>query len=566
MQKPRDEIYSRLILLAIPRLLTELDRDPFSSTFGSFDREYWAWATKDFSNVDLQRGVYGLSLIYLNNFDGNFLYQNNKLLEWIKAGITFWIKDQSRVGSHDHHYPNEYSFVGAAFPLYELTETFFLLQNYFEDDFKKIFVTHLSLAGDFICRYEELHGFISNHRIGAACGLENLYRITNDVKFKIQADALIKSVVDKRSVKDGWVFEYSGADPGYQTLATYYMANYYRITGDQNFFNNVIRPSLNFIQYFVHPDGSVGGEYGSRNCSLYFPSGFELLSNVDEVANLIAETAIYGIQGGETPTLLSMDIRNFVPMLSSYVQAMIEARKLRNNKFRQSLETLPINKNFEKYWEDCGIYIRSTNSYYLILALSKGGVLKVFSKSEKKLIHSNCGYMVTFEDGTLASNQFYEEQFSSKKTIIDEDSYVPKRLIEISGSFFDVMKVRTQSKIKFLLFRIFNNTIGQNIYLANLIKRKIITRFFIHRRKKINLNIYRRFEISDDEIVIEDRIDGPLLDLVREIRTSEIFTNIYMASSKYFRKQELIENKNDLTGYDGRTNILGLHLRFTAEK
>ena len=33
-----------------------------------------------------------------------------------------------------------------------------------------------------------------------------------------------------------------------------------------------------FTSYFVHPDGSFGGEYGSRNTYSFFPHGFELIA------------------------------------------------------------------------------------------------------------------------------------------------------------------------------------------------------------------------------------------------------------------------------------------------
>ena len=51
------EVYLKEILVAVPRILSHLDRDPFSPTYGCFDREYWAWATKEFPNIDLQRAV-----------------------------------------------------------------------------------------------------------------------------------------------------------------------------------------------------------------------------------------------------------------------------------------------------------------------------------------------------------------------------------------------------------------------------------------------------------------------------------------------------------------------------
>ena len=45
---PDPRWYADAALHEIPRLLTLLDRDPSSPTYGCFDRNYWHYRTQDF--------------------------------------------------------------------------------------------------------------------------------------------------------------------------------------------------------------------------------------------------------------------------------------------------------------------------------------------------------------------------------------------------------------------------------------------------------------------------------------------------------------------------------------
>ena len=46
--------------------------------------------------------------------------------------------------------------------------------------------------------------------------------------------------------------------------------------------------SLEFLQHFIHPDGTLGGEYSSRNTTFYYPAGLEMLAGTIPAARAIA--------------------------------------------------------------------------------------------------------------------------------------------------------------------------------------------------------------------------------------------------------------------------------------
>ena len=539
----RHALYCSLIVAAVPRILSQLDRDPFSSTYGSFDREYWAWATKDFSNTDLQRAVYALAVAYTTPFAGNRWRGLPRLLHWITAGFDFLCRIQHRNGSFDHHYPNEFSFVGVAFPVFEAAEAFRLLDQAGEvPEGKRAEWTEMMVRGaNFLCARDELHGFISNHRAGAACALRAVHRITGTERYMDRATELIESVRGQASSGEGWINEYGGADPGYQTLATHFLANYLQFEPpDSPLFEKLVAPSVRFLQYFVHPDGSIGGEYGSRNCPLYFPAGFELLADRLPEAESIAAAGATAIADGHTPALADTDIRNFVPLLSSYALALRATMARESN---PSVD-LPFRRRFERHWPDAGLYVRSDVAHYTIVGTSKGGVVKSWAKATGELAASHAGYMLQDVRGRRFSTQFLigAPTSGANDCVGEETPLQSGRVLRFRQRFYSVVHERTASQFRFLAFRLFTFTVGRNVTLADWVKRNIITGVFIHRRRPTRAAVQRAISFAASGFEITDEFSGLLPARVASLRAGDIFATIYMASAKYYRTQEGLED------------------------
>ena len=51
----------------------------------------------------------------------------------------------------------------------------------------------------------------------------------------------------------------------------------------------MLRPAVEFAWHFMHPDGSYGGEYGSRNTYHFYPHGFEVMAAHEPKAGQIAD-------------------------------------------------------------------------------------------------------------------------------------------------------------------------------------------------------------------------------------------------------------------------------------
>ncbi len=287
----------------------------------------------------------------------------------------------------------------------------------------------------------------------------------------------------------------------------------------------MLKNSLEFLAYFVHPNGTIGGEYGSRNTELYYPSGFEYLSDKIPEAASIAERFRKSIGEGSIH-LNEMDIRNLVPFLTSYVLAFLEKSKpIKKVK-------LPYENEFEKHFPDAQLFVKSNKRYYAILGVSKGGVLKVYDKKKKELVYSECGYIGTLRNGKKISSQMLNY---TDEVIVNDNK------VKFETNFFHV-PLRVMTPLKFFLFRMFNLTVGRSYKINNFIRNRFIVKGFIMPKKPIDLKIAREFTFLDDSISIEDTFINNGLKL-KEMKKVEKFTTVFMASSKYYQEQDLVESK-----------------------
>ena len=78
-----------MVIRESKRLLSWQDREPFSKTYGSFDRTYWGWKFTDFPGARFQEGIYALAYLFSYSFPDNLYYNSERVLEWAKAGIKF---------------------------------------------------------------------------------------------------------------------------------------------------------------------------------------------------------------------------------------------------------------------------------------------------------------------------------------------------------------------------------------------------------------------------------------------------------------------------------------------
>jgi len=217
------DIYKKIALSQVPRILGLGDRDKNSKTYGCFDRYYWHYNLVDFPNARFQEAALLLALLYKNNFKGNIYYKNKKVLEWSKAVINFWARIQNNDGSLNEAYPYEHGFCVTAFGTYAITEAILTLNL---PNFSK----KIEKTGDWLIKNNTLE--VSNQMVAACIALYNTYLITNKKRYKTAAEEKIKKFI-KIHNSVGFFPEYGGFDLGYSSIVISCLAHYYKKSQDK---------------------------------------------------------------------------------------------------------------------------------------------------------------------------------------------------------------------------------------------------------------------------------------------------------------------------------------------
>jgi hypothetical protein len=504
----------------IARLLSWQDRESFSPTYGCFDRTYWCWKFTDFPGARFQEGVFSLAHLFGAPWSDNALYREPRVLSWIQAGVSFWQRAQRPDGSFDEAYPFEHSLAATAFTGFYVGEAVLRTREVAPglDGARGAFAR----AGEWLCRNDERHGVLSNHLAAAAVALHVIFRITGEDRFERRCWQFVTRIYDHQS-SEGWYEEYGGADPGYQTQCTFYLARLWQYTGDVALRESLAR-SLSFLKHCVHPNGTLGGEYGSRNTEFFFPAGCEMLAGAVPEAALIARFMRAWVPAGRMVGPWAMDPQNALPMLNNYLLAADQAIPLEG----AAGVALPCETPGEWWFPDAGLLFKSTPSFYAVVGLVKGGVLKIYDKAHGTLAVSDCGYMARLGSGMVASTQSLHRRRQWTRVVGE---------CTIEADFVRVRQRRPTPWL-FMALRGFAMTVARSQRVAYWLKNRMV-RALTRPGPPVPLRLTRQIRLGTDTVTVTDEIASRTGLHVVECRRQQKFATVHMGSSRYFQWQEL---------------------------
>jgi len=497
-----------------------MDREAPSRTYGACDRTYWGWKFTDFPDSRFQEALYALAWMYVRPFRGNRFEGHPALREWMVAGFRYWEELQHADGSFDEAYPYERSLAATAFTCFYLCEAYLLLGDALPADLRGSLRTAFRKAGDWLCRNDESHGVLSNHLAAAAAALTIIARIGGDGRHADRAQHFVKRILACQS-PEGWYEEYGGADFGYQTHGSFYLARVWQLNGDPRLLESLQR-SVEFLSYFVHPNGTLGGEYGSRNTTFFYPAAFEILAPVCAPAAGIAAFMRSSVLHQDAAGLDSVDAYNLSPLLNNYLFAHDAAGPL------VDASPLPFRGSGHRYFPQAGLVVHATAQYQAVFAPSKGGVLKIYGKDPPRLAFSDCGYWAYEAGGARVSSQ----SFSLHNPVqVDGDR------IFVQAPFVRINQ-KLMTPFLFICFRLFTTTVGRIPGVAPALK-KILVKVLVSRRKILRSTLTREVEFKADGVWIRDRLQLGKTDGLGSIHLDAKFSSIHMGSSRYFQLDEL---------------------------
>jgi len=510
------ELFASEALAQIPKILTLLDRNVHSPTYGCFDRNFWHYKIIDFPSGMAQEFVWPLALAYNTDVPFNPFYQKAVIKDWVEAGILFAARTAHRDGSCDDYFPFERAAGAAAFSLLACVESYTLLG--LNDE---ALLGFFEKRADWLAHHHE-SGRLANHQALIVLCLELLSSLLITKKWDQFKTDRLKQVLSWQS-PEGWFQEYEGCDPGYHTLTLSLLARVYALRPGQELKEALTR-AVRLAAHFVHPDGSFGGEYTSRNTYNFFPHGFELTGVWLPEALSINDRFLGGLANGLAPCYSDDHIIGHHTW--NYLLAWRD--------FIGERPPLPPRPHGRVWLKEAQILIDRRQDTELYLATNKGGVFKLFR--EDRLVASDTHFSLQVSvDGQIKN--------AVGHLVDDYQIEVGEDEIIIRGSL-GWAKQTQMTTPKLLVLRLVMYTVGR--FFPNLI-RKLLQRVLITGKKDAPFTFERCLKWADGGWKVYDEICAQSWQQVMTAGIGCDQTSIYVVMSRTYQQGQL-QPWLDLTG------------------
>ena len=493
----------------VERVLGMIDRNPYSPTYGCCDRGYWHYRITDHPSGIFQHSVLALAVAATLNVPGNHFYGQSRLPELAVAGMHFARRSAHADGSADDYYPFERALGAVVFPLVACTEAYELL-NVHDASLIEFFVRQAT----WLCTHDEPYP-LANHQALAAYALLNVGRLSGEQRFLAAAHDRLDRVLELQA-DEGWYREYEGCDAGYLTLTISLLGEYYQRAPSPALLHSLER-AVECAAYFMHPDGSYGGEYGSRNCNFFLMHGFEAIGAMAPLATQIVDHYLEGMRNGKQ--VRQNDERGMFLLTADRLQSVRDACSERHG----LLEF----KNVEHvYLGEARLFRARQDGYHVVVSAAKGGTFKAFKGME--LIASDCGLIGKLADGRVVATQLVD----------DNEVHVSGNSIRITGRWHEV-RLPVASPGRMLVFRIVLLSLGRSARFGKWLKR-MLTRFLILRKRPLPLRFERSLCVDLEGVRVRDTIEVDDSRLrFASLHFGTDHTSIYVTASRYFQESVL---------------------------
>lgn len=570
------DLFAREAIGQIPKILTLLDRNPHSPTYGCFDRNFWHYKIIDFPSGMAQEFVWPLTLVYHTNLPDNPYYQKPVIKDWVEAGIFYAARSSHPDGSCDDYFPFERAAGAAAFSLLACLESYRQLElSHYE------LLKFFERRADWLAHHQE-SGKLANHQALIVLCLELAGKLLETSKWEAAKLQRLEQLLSWQH-SEGWFQEYEGCDPGYHTLTISALAMVEQLWSYPPLKASLTK-AVEFAANFIHPDGSYGGEYTSRNTYNFFPHGFELVGQWLPEALRINDQFLIGLANNLTPCYADDHIighhtwnyllawRDFVsdrpknsgPSGQDYqprspkqiwfpgAQILIWRQFLPTNsknnpetnlenpestvKVRETEINEPVNAETKESKSELSPAKTSENTAEnhpperaiaeLYLAINKGGVFKLFRQG--KLVASDTQFSVLVSNGRKVKNAVghlvdtYEYELGENEVIIH--------------GYLGWAKQKLMTPLNLLILRGVMLTVGR--FFPNLI-RKILQKMLITGKQKAPFKFMRHLQWVDGKLKVTDSLIAASWDKVLSAGIGCDQTSIYVVMSRTFQPGQL---------------------------
>lgn len=481
------DLYLKYALQALPRLLGLLDRDPFSSTYGCFDRRYWLHRTSDFPSSALQQGMLALALLYRQWAPANTYFEDPACREWALAALRFTWKLQHKDGSFDEWYPQERGWAGpTGYVLHSALRTAELLGEFLTDADRRQIASGARRGARFLINHEE-KDVLSNHQAMALLAVEQARAFLQDESLA-EGFQHLKGRFLRGFTSEGWSLEYDGPDPGYQTATLSFLARLDRLHPDPELRDTVAAQTA-FVKNFFHPDFSFAGCSGSRGTENMFYLGLEYWPKILPPMEGIAAWAREGLARGRLLKPMDQEDHYLPYRMPEFLEAYLEAPDL-------PLPPAPLPRG-EVYLPEAGLLFIRNSEYNLIVQLKKGGSFQLYSHRQGRWLVQESGWILRDRSGHLFSPAFFHRSHQILASTPGE--------FAVAGCACRLRRPLF-TPFTFLLFRFVSILLFRNARAARFFKSWIRSCLITKPHSAAELRFERRFLLRDSGITVRDRI------------------------------------------------------------
>ena len=333
----------------------------------------------------------------------------------------------------------------------------------------------------------------------------------NTKKWELKKNERIKRVLSWQN-EEGWFQEYEGFDPGYHTLTILFLSWLYDINPDNDELKEAVAKAIDLSIEFIHPDGTFGGEYGSRNTNNFFSYGFELSGKWKKEALFINNRFIKALGNGLTPCysddhIMGHHVWNYFLTFKGFIEKRPDVELKRKQRY--------LLKNAQ-------IIIDRRSDFEIYIALNKGGVFKLFHKN--KLICSDTNFSIIEKNKNAVAHLI-----DNYETIINDNEIIIK-------GYLGWAKQQQMTSLKLIILRIVMFFGGR--FFPNFI-RKLLQLLLITGKQQSKYFFNRKIKWINREIEVTDKICACNWNDVKHAGIGCDQTSIYVVMSRTFHKGQL---------------------------
>ena len=493
------EVFSRQLL---PRILTQVCRDPGSKAYGSFDRNWWHYKIRDFPSIILQQGGYALfcAAQTLQMDDA----EREGLINLAKGSARFWNKRAQKFRAFEEYYPWEMGYPPLAFSTLAVVK---LVSEGIVDLDDVLPGLHLA-ADQLQSRFEAR---ATNQQVAGTAALCWIRKITpqliDEQKF---ADICIRMFACQH--EEGWFMEYGGPDLGYLSVTMDCLWDGFNATGDERF-KTAAAKALNFIAPFVALPIRATGMHNARNTDYIVPYGIAHFLQYPEQRTVAAQVLQKVISGLPSPDnfLYAIDDRYFCHYIGHSVFRTLSV--LREFEIGEEEDLF-----VDCFFEGTGHWLRSEtpSGCAALVSTKKGGIVSLgFGDS----FVSDFGWVIQDNHREWVSHWWAD--FWSIDRLDNE--------CRIHG-YLTPHKENESTTFKHMVLRILSLLLGYRI--IEWLKRLMIFKTYDSSQFPFRRTI--RFEV--EQVVVLDEFSAPdKADIRRASRSSKR----HVASADNFNKEDL---------------------------